>query len=99
LQEYHRAISSEFAADSDTDLVSATLSELNQLLTTATQSLQRLLIAAESESVQMSAIKLVFDYTLGKPGATAGEDEITKLLTSLTVKKPQTDTNSTSSTS
>jgi hypothetical protein len=36
----------------------------------------------------MSGIKLVFDYTLGKPGSGGAEDELTKLVQSLTAKKP-----------
>ena len=87
LQEYHKAISSEFASNEPNDPVAIAKAKLTDLLSTATRALEQLLIAAESDAVRMSGIKLVFDYTLGKPGVPTGEDELTKLIASLTSKK------------
>ena len=86
LQEYHQAIQSEFALGEPNTPVELAYSKLTSLLTDATRALEAILLNAESDAVRMSGIKLVFDYTLGKPGSASGEDELTKLISSLTAK-------------
>lgn len=86
LQQYHQAIESEFALSEPNTPVEVAYAKLSSLLTEATRALESILLSAESDAVRMSGIKLVFDYTLGKPGSAAGEDELTKLIQSLTAK-------------
>jgi hypothetical protein len=85
LAEHYKAIESEFIVSPDNEPVAVALTKLNNLLDEATQALEQLLIGGESEAVRMSGIKLVFEYTLGKPGVSNGnEDELSKLVQSLT---------------
>jgi hypothetical protein len=91
LAEHYKAIESEFAlsaSESANSPVEVAYNQLNSLLSEATKALESILLTAESDAVRMSGIKLVFEYTLGKPGSTAGEDELSKLVKSLTVTKP-----------
>ena len=90
LQEYHKAFESEFNLSAPDTPVEVAYNKLTGLLTEATKALESILLSAESDAVRMSGIKLVFEYTLGKPGSQAGEDELTKLITSLTAKTPST---------
>ena len=88
LAEHYKAIESEFALSEPSSPVELAYGKLNSLLDEATQALESILLNAESDAVRMSGIKLVFEYTLGKPGANSGEDELSKLIQSLTAKKP-----------
>lgn len=88
LSEYHKAISSEFNINQETTATNKARDELNALLPEAVKSLEQLLYAAESESVRMSGIKLVFEYALGKPGNISNEDELSKLINALTPSSP-----------
>lgn len=98
LQEHYKAISSEFSLGNNNSTVESAKAELSELLTTAVQALRRLLLTAESEAVTMSGIKLVFDYTLGKPGAAGSEDELSTLISALTAKPAAESTTPTDST-
>ena len=95
LAEHYKAIESEFslspsgANGAANSPVEAAYTQLNSLLSEATKALESILLTAESDAVRMSGIKLVFEYTLGKPGSQAGEDELTKLVQSLTKPKAQ----------
>lgn len=93
LHLYHKSIESEFSITDTSSPVEAAYAQLNSLLTEATRALESILLSAESDAVRMSGIKLVFEYTLGKPGAVAGEDELTKLVKSLTAPDPSTGNN------
>ena len=84
LQEYHKAFESEFALSPADSPVELAYSKLNSLLDEAMKALESILLSAESDAVRMSGIKLVFEYTLGKPGTQSSEDELTKLVQSLT---------------
>ncbi len=87
LTEYHKihkAIESEFALSQPDSPEAMAKAKLTELLNTATRTLETLLISAESESVQMQGIKLVFEYALGKPTGIGTEDELSKLVQSLT---------------
>ena len=84
LAEHYKAIESEFSINEPSTPVEVAYSKLTSLLSEATKALESILLSAESDAVRMSGIKLVFDYTLGKPGTAAGEDELTKLVQSLT---------------
>ena len=86
LSEHYRAIESEFALNAPTTPVEIAQAKLVGLLSEATQALESILLSSESDAVRMSGIKLVFDYTMGKPGAAQGEDELSKLVQSLTAK-------------
>jgi hypothetical protein len=88
---YHQAIQSEFALSEPNSPVELAYTKLNSLLDEATKALESILLGAESDAVRMSGIKLVFEYTLGKPGTQANEDELSKLVKSLTAK-PTSDT-------
>jgi len=95
LAEHYKAIESEFQLNTSTSTsdapqtpVEIAYTKLTSLLTDATRALESILLNADSDSVRMSGIKLIFDYTLGKPGSAAGEDELTKLVQSLTAVKP-----------
>jgi len=91
LAEHYKAIESEFqinTSDAPQTPVEIAYTKLTSLLTDATRALESILLNADSDSVRMSGIKLIFDYTLGKPGSAAGEDELTKLVQSLTAVKP-----------
>jgi hypothetical protein len=81
---YHQAIESEFSLNEPDTPVEIAYSKLNGLLNEATKALESILLSAESDAVRMSGIKLVFEYTLGKPGTQSSEDELTKLVQSLT---------------
>jgi hypothetical protein len=97
LAEHYKAIESEFTLStpgSSSTPVEIAYTKLTSLLSEATRALESILLSAESDAVRMSGIKLVFDYTLGKPGSGAGEDELTKLVQSLTAKDPQSSTKS-----
>ena len=88
LAEHYKAIESEFSLSEPNTPVEVAYSKLTSLLSEATKALESILLSAESDAVRMSGIKLVFDYTLGKPGSATGEDELTKLVASLTAKSP-----------
>ena len=92
LAEHYKAIESEFSIGVNgaaNTPVEEAYTQLNSLLSEATKALESILLTAESDAVRMSGIKLVFEYTLGKPGSQAGEDELTKLVQSLTKPKAQ----------
>lgn len=91
LHKYHEAIKSEFLAAND-DIVQTARNKLSELLPEATKALERLLVAAESEAVVLSSVKLVFEHTLGKPGSGTAEDELSKLVRSLTDAKSKKST-------
>jgi len=96
LKQYHQAIESEFSLSAPDTPVEIAYSKLNSLLNEATKALESILLSAESDAVRMSGIKLVFEYTLGKPGLQASEDELTKLVKSLTAPATVTAVNTTS---
>jgi hypothetical protein len=87
LKQYHQAIESEFSLSEPDSPSEIAYVKLNGLLNEATKALEQILLSGESDAVRMSGIKLVFDYTLGKPGSGAGEDELSKLVKSLTAQK------------
>ena len=87
LAEHYKAIESEFIISGEGTPVELAYSKLTSLLSEATRALESILLSAESDAVRMSGIKLVFDYTLGKPGSGAGEDELSQLVKSLTAVK------------
>jgi len=90
LAEHYKAIESEFTLStpgSSSTPVEIAYSKLTSLLSDATKALEQILLNAESDAVRMSGIKLVFDYTLGKPGTTGNEDELSQLVKSLTAVK------------
>ena len=89
--DMHKAIQSEFELNKPETEAELAKAKLTELLSVATATLQSLLISAESESVQMQGIKLVFEYALGKPSGASTEDELSKLISSLTAKKPETE--------
>lgn len=87
LSEYHKAIESEFSLSPVGDGPAEARANLVALLPEATKALEAILKSADSDSVCLSAIKLVFEHTLGKPGTGGTEDELTKLIQSLSTKK------------
>jgi hypothetical protein len=93
LKKYHQAIESEFSVtpgNDANDAQSTARTTLISLLPEATKALEQLLLNADSDAVRLQSVKLVFEHALGKAGA---EDELTKLINSLTVKKPATEPN------
>ena len=87
LAEHYKAIESEFHIAGEGTPVEIAYTKLTSLLSDATKALEQILLNAESDAVRMSGIKLVFDYTLGKPGTTGNEDELSQLVKSLTAVK------------
>jgi hypothetical protein len=95
LQDHYRAISSEFAVKQNDTAANIAREQLGELLPDAIKALEQMLLSADSESVRMSGIKLVLEYTVGKPGVVSNEDELFKLITSLKPKQTEKDAKTT----
>ena len=89
--EYHKAIESEYALTahgSKEDLADQARIKLFGLLSDASNALQSVLLNADSDAARLTAVKLVFGYTIGVPGASQGtEDEMQRLINTL-IKSP-----------
>lgn len=92
LQEYHKAIASEFLKAPTDEKTDEARDKLMTLLPEATKALEQILIAGDTDSVRLNAVKLVFEHTLGKSSNVTAEAELNKLVNSL---KPKTDKKST----
>lgn len=86
ISEYHKAIESEFTLTTPTDATSVARDHLSTLLPEATKALESILAAGDTDTVRLSAIKLVFEHTLGKAGTMATETELAKIVGSLSAK-------------
>jgi hypothetical protein len=87
LQDHYNAIKSEFEVKQNDTAANIARDRLSEILPDAVKALEEMLLSAESESVRMSGVKLVLEYTVGKPGQVSNEDELFKLITSLKPKK------------
>lgn len=87
--DYHKAIESEFALTATKDPVDQARERLSGLLPEAAKALEQILISGDSDTVRLSAVKLVFEHTLGKGATLAQESELTRLVGSLTAKPAQ----------
>lgn len=87
INAYYKAVSSEFEIKQDDTVANQAREQLTGLLPDAVKALEQTLVGAESEAVRMSAIKLVIEYTVGKPGNISNEDELSKLINMLSAPK------------
>lgn len=95
LQDYYKAMREEMTiAKSGTsdDIADAARQKLALLLPDASNELLRILKAGGKEdAVRLGAVKLVFEYTLGKPGTKKVEDsDYNKILREL-INKPESE--------
>lgn len=88
IQNYHKAIESEFALTPLDDDASLARTKLLSLLTTATRSLEAILINGDTDTVRLSAVKLVFEHTLGKPGSLTADNDLQRIIGSLIPSAP-----------
>lgn len=101
LKSYHQAMREEFeiAKNGTSDEIAEKAREkLALLLPEASNQLLTILRkGGKEDAVRLNAVKLVFEYTLGKPAAkSTKEDDVTKLINSLTAtdekEKSETET-------
>jgi hypothetical protein len=88
LQDHYAAIESEFKISHEgtsDEIASRALTKLSQLIPEATEELISIVRNGDKEdAVRLQAIKLVFEYTLGKPvPKSTNESDIDKIISSL----------------
>lgn len=80
LAKYRVAMEQELSRG--TDPVAEAKNKLSDLLLAACSALEDILLHSDSDSTRMTAVKLVFEHTLGK--ASPGEDELSRIMSELT---------------
>jgi hypothetical protein len=86
LSEYRTALGQEFADSSEDAKITAVKATFTKLLEDAAASIESLMKGADSESVQLSAAKFVFQVVMGKKLAEGTSDPMDKLISELTSK-------------
>lgn len=99
LKKYKGVLESEYnvaTTGTSEDLAEVHRTKLYDLLDSCYSALNEIILGGESESARISAIKMVYAFTLGEPKAATRDNDVSKLILGLRSNDPVKPNSSTS---